>query len=336
MYTLLGRRKDYGYYKCRLKVFWIGAVFAFLVTLAVVLFIALTHPQSGSTLQLTPTDTQLIAFSYSFCDGSTLENVQNSPYNCSMFLTIDQPPLTTGSNSFSVTYLGGLTDQTTSGSSYKSWFYQLNSGSTVAVNACKLDGSGSTSFFFIQGTSNYNKWLDSPEDKYALSTSEVNLCEGSTPDLIHQYTSTSGDTYYFVFYSTVAGIQVQVDMSFDRAQYSLQGVQGLPNCTTLNSTTPCSLDVPLSTYQYVLITFNSLNEDAIIGTYYQWQWICEPRIWVYALIVAGPTAFSFFLPLVIILACMYYWKRRENQWYNHSEGKMPSNLVQGWVGDQPT
>ena len=336
MYTLLGRRKDYGYYKCRLKVFWIGAVFSFLVTLGVVLFIALTPPQSGSTLQLTPTDTQLIPFSYSFCDGSTLENVQNSPYNCSMFLTIDQPPLTTGSNSFFISFSGSLTDQMTLGGSYKSWFYRLNSGSTVAINGCMYASSGSTSFFLIQGSSNYNKWLASPEDKYALSTSEVNVCEGFAPDPIQQYTSTTGDTYYFVFYTTVEGIYVELNMSFDRAQYSLQGVQGLPNCTIMNSTAPCNLDVPLSTYQYVLITFNSLDDNTIIGTYYQWQWICEPRIWVYALIVAGPTAFSFFLPLVIILACMYYWKQREDQWYNHTEGKMPSNLVEGWIGDQRT
>lgn len=332
MYSLSGRKKDYGYYKCRLKIFWIGAVISLLVTLPVVLWIALTPPQTGAKLQLTPTDTQLIAFSYSFCDGSTLKNVQNSPYNCSMFLTIDQPPLTT-SNSFTVSFHGTLMNETASGH-YKSWFYQLNSGSTVTVNGCVLSDGGSVSFFLIQGTSNYNKWLASPDNSYALFTHEVSMCEGSTPNLIEQYTSKTSDTYYFVLYSTLADIHVEMDMSFDRTQYNLQGIQGLPNCTVLDAAS-CNLGVPLSTYQYVLVTFNDAG-DSVIGSYYQWEWTCEPRIWVYTMIVVGPTAFSFFLPLIIILACMYYWKGRESHWYNQIEKQMPPNLVQGWIGDNPT
>lgn len=329
MYDVFGRRKDYGYYKCRLKIFWIGALLTLFITLAVVLWIAFTSPQIGASFQLTPGDTQLISFSYSFCDGSTLKNSQDSPYNSSMFLTPDEPPLTSG-NLFSVPFLGALPNQTASGN-YKSWFYQLHSGSTATVNACILSGSGAVSFFLIKGTSNYNKWLGSPQSSHAIVAVEVNLCEGSTPDQINQYTSSTSDTYYFALYSTSADDQVEVELLFDRTQYNLQGIDGLPNCTT--QTSSCTLSVPLSTYNFVLIVFNNPS-DIVANSYYQWQWICEPRVWVYVAIVVGPTAFSFLLPLIIILACMHYWKGRDSHAYDQLESQMPSSLVQGWVDDK--
>ena len=270
---------------------------------------------SGS---LSQNGTQNFSSSSIFCNSLTLSFSYLDIYT---FYLLADPPALTDHDSFIFqdgVYIGF---EWTS----RSYGFYLYPGSSFNMSVCgDLHNSGDVDFCFIVGEDNYNQWLKTHDRALAEYCDSVVLlsCYGVKYNTSYNYSVQYTDTYYYVFYKTVA-VWGTLHPHFDlyRTKLAVDPDNVLESCSTKSSTDSltgdfeCTLSLPLQ--HNPALGLISLNTDANYKPNINWRYTkdfsltCNARIIIYVLISVVIGSLTLLLMLcVCLVACCFHGSKR--------------------------
>ena len=294
------------------RVCWIGTVTGLVAGLVVVVIIGVRYGRYNerAALHMTPGDTRLITYSSKFCESLTLKNTGlPNNFNTTLVTVGTKPELSVNATDFQISVI----DLTLNYGLYQFWKFYLYPGSTFGLRACILNGQGME--LDIVSGSNFDAWLKAPgsyqhlEKKFTITT----LCSSGTMQS-NNYTFESEDEYYFAFIGiNDASEGINATLDFTSPEYVVNETF-IKSCSTGRQSIhghSCKISVPYDSDSYGLI----LVEDISLGTYassaaVDVEWMCNPRVWLYAVIALSPVAFVIVLCLVVVAACWCVKNRR--------------------------
>ena len=163
-------------------------------------------------------------------------------------------------------------------------------------------------YYLIQGDENYNNWVDDPNDSYSVQHIQLSTrCRHIT------YQVEKDDIYYFVFYNNMDDRSTMtVRFRFNRTKYEFTIDDVVDSCSiAVNSHDSCSVNLPLLTSYTALLELDThppidWDDGVIINVQ------CQPRGWLYAVIVLGVVLFlmGVIVTVMVICVCVYLKKRR--------------------------
>lgn len=266
-----------------------------------------------AALHMTPGDTRLISYSSRFCESLTLKNTGlPNNFNTTLVTVRSKPELSVNATT-SITVI----DLTLSYGLYQFWRFYLYPGSTIGLRACILNGKG-MELDIVRGRK-FGAWLKAPgsyqhlEKKFTITTK----CSSGTMQS-NNYTFEAEDEYYFAFIGLTdnsAGINGTLD--FTSPEYAINETF-IDSCSTGRQSVhghSCTISVPYHSDSYGLI----LVEDISLGTYassaaVDVEWTCNPRVWLYAIIVISPATFVVLLFSAIVTACWCAKTKRSSKY----------------------
>ena len=271
---------------------------------------------SSSVPYYAPGDTMLLSYSSSFCESLTLTDA--SAVRATLYVLNKKPPLS-GFNSFDVSI-----NQTINRDEYSHWMYYLYPGSNLTLDACVV--SQSLTFYVVRGQSNFEDWEDYPRSGYSEESVVIStLCKDGKLNR-RFYFNKRADNYYFPFdnfgtvSSTLAGA-----LHFERPEYNITDERTIvKRCEaggTLSSS--CSIDIPLSSSYYVLLVVDP-PQDGDWSKNINIDWSCNPRVWLYVVVVLTPLLFSVLCIVVIAIAC---WCVKTRRWKRYQPLSDPSEAA---------
>ena len=304
---------------CCYSKFWWTAAGVITVALALVgavvgiLYTSFTYEES---LHLTSGDTRLISsYSATFCESLRLKNT-GMPNNLETSLFIF-PDLAPDKLSIRNIFKTRIVDLSLSRRRYHYWRVFLHPDSTVMLEACILNGTGME--FFIVRNGRLNKWRDVLDPhgraldphRRALGIPITNRCsEGRMQNKsLDPDDYDVEDVYYVLLVGSNGGVVNVLNgtLYFEISEYSTDAESGdvYSHCTTGGGLVhPCSVRVPLDLGSHGVISAEatSLGLHAGIAAV-DVKVSCEPRAWVYALMVVAPVVIA--MIFCFISACVY-------------------------------
>ena len=257
-----------------------------------------------------PTDTRLIPFSNILCQSLSLRTNSNGSreYNISFFMLPSKPQLFELENyTISETIAAKLEQH---------YLFYMHSGSQIIVSACFVDNATVvpfTSLYIVKGVHGYNGEYLRSDIKSVVAKSDISYdCETSV-QTSYYVEDDYDDFYYIIFHTSVLGnipvLNLNVKMSLYRTHYAVFNDPITSSCTlsTTSFGSMCSLNVPLSTKSYALLTVHPESSDVDRLDEVPLETHCEPRLWVY---VVPP--FLLISMLVCASCCCYCMKKSPN------------------------
>jgi hypothetical protein len=201
-----------------------------------------------------------------------------------------------------------------SGKDTQEWSLNMHPGSTFSFEVCYTPTKGTAMtrdvvYYLIQGDENYNNWIDDPNDSYSVQHIRLSTrCRRIT------YQVEKDDIYYFVFYNdNMDGRSIlNVRFRFNRTKYEFTIDDIVDSCSIgVNSHDSCSVNLPLlSSYTALLELETNPPIDWDDGVIINIQ--CQPRGWLYAVIVLSVVLFlvGIVVTVTVTCLCVYLKKRR--------------------------
>ena len=285
--------------KSRLWLCVSGFIVLFLVLLLVFATVGIRHTRLsyGASLCLTVGGTRLISYSSAFCESLTLDNTatpNNLKTNLSVILSPQPDKLLTDHVDFTIDATGlALTSDL-----YHYWKVFVRRGSTVVLEACIVSGKGMNFEMIREGGLNLWRAARDPSDRHTFTV--LGITNSCSEGLRQNYSFYPQDfeisgVYYFVL-SGMESEAVNVlngTLHFTIPEYNTETEVELYKhspCTTGGGVVrPCTVPVPLYPGSYGVIS----AEDTSLGPIssvaaVDVSWSCNPRIWVYAVMVIAP------------------------------------------------
>ena len=241
-----------------------------------------------------PGETRTGYHSSVFCSSVTLENPSITS-SASVYLLRNEPELTK-------LYNFTITDSLVLGYMYyRYWNFYMYPGSNYTFSSYLT--SGSVSYYLIKGKTNFQNWHRT--DGYSLDSVSFSSVSNKT----RSRSFTVEDEYYFVLYNPYkADAKFQVTLAFNRTEYSAQSGSVVTSCTAAPSS-KCTMDIPYNSDYTVLIEAGAPG-NGDWGTNVEIDTACNPRVWVYVMIVLLPTLGVVALVTCIAVACSCIRRRR--------------------------
>ena len=276
----------------------------FIIVLSVSLSIRYNDYDTDSDTAFAPGDTRILSYSSVFCDGLTMSGDDSA----TLYLLRSTPPLSGPSRNFSATF-----ETYNPADSYKYLYYYLHPGSKMEMTYCLSGTTGSLTFALIKGKSNFHSWEDDGDGSHTLTRFTVNNDCSSGPPQSFSYVFTSGDTYYFVFDNLqLSPVNLDATLALNRTEYLPNEVSIYDSCSIFYND-ECSVSVPYQSGYVALLEVNS--EDTVgFDSNLHYAWSCNPRVWIYVLIVLLPLLFVFITTLVVLTICIIN-VRKQSQKY---------------------
>lgn len=277
----------------------------FIILLSVSLSVRYHDYDSNSDNAFAAGDTRILSYSSSFCDGLTLTGDDSA----TLYLLRSTPPLSGPTNIFSTKF-----EPSNPPDSYKYLYYYLYPGSKMEMTYCLSGSSGWSGFFtfaLIKGKSNFNDWEDDGSSSHTLKQFTVeSQCPSSKS---FYYNFTSEDTYYFVFDNLGPNtFSLDASLVLNRTEYLPNEVSVYDSCD-ISFVDDCSVSVP---YQSDYVALLEVSSQSVVGPdsnlYYNWS--CNPRVWIYVLIVFLPLLFVVVTTLVVLTVCIIYVRKRSQKY----------------------
>ena len=286
-----------------------GCIVAILiiVILSVVLCLhfSWTSEETNTASEYSLTDKVILTYDSYFCQGLTAnsttkpDNYQQS--NAILYLLHDPPPLTRV-ESFNISDVVQFRSE---GDVY-SWNFYLNDGSNVTLSICYQENLADyfgIGFFLIRGSGNFSKWKDEyyvyDPDSYVFEHLLLSHCTYIT------YSVLKGGEFYLVLYAFYDAVgMLYVDFQLNRTVYHISPANIIQNCTILlDGHDECSVGVPTSPGYTALLSLDTslpvdYNSKAKIHI------SCQPRIWLYAVIVLCIVIVISMIMSVIVWRCI--------------------------------
>ena len=235
-----------------------------------------------------PGETRIGCHSSVFCSGVTLENPSRTS-SASVYLLRNEPQLVPSRYNFTITESLVLKS-----GYYQFWNFYMYPGSNYTFSSCLT--SGSVEYYLFKGLANFKNWHYN--DGYALDSVLYSSVCGRSPNKTLSRPFTAEDEYYFVLYNPYrADAKIQVTMTFNRTEYLPQS-GGVVNSCTASPSSKCNMAIPYST-DYTILVEAGPPGDGDWGTNVELDTDCNPRVWVYVLIVLFPT-----LAIIALVGCI--------------------------------
>ena len=268
---------------------------SFILLLSIVLSIRYSD-NKDTTGNYAPEDTRLLSFSSTFCGGITI-----SDSAATLYLLRETPPL-----SGPVNNLTASPPVVTEADTYHYLKFHIYSGSKLVMEYCLFSSTANTPvmFYLIKGSDNWNAWTaDGSSSHSQVSFSIKNICSSSEGGLTFNYTFTSTDYYYFAFDNTyyTKDSRIKATLFLQRREYVVNNASVVDSCSIFGDS--CTVPVPYkSSYRALLRVSNSFAVEENVNI----DWSCEPRVWVYTLIVIIPLLFvvaALVFVCVLVVVC---------------------------------
>ena len=183
---------------------------------------------------------------------------------------------------------------------------------------CLNEASSSSvvSFFLIKGDDNWDRWEEDGLASHSkISFSINNLCSGGNNTQLYTFTST--DYYYFAFDNLNSlSLRIKASLLLQRTEYVVTNVSIADSCRIGGSVDRCTVSVP---YQSSYTALLSVDNGPIAEENLDIDWSCDPRVWVYVLIVMFPLLFVVAVLVSICILCICYARRRQAGYSTVSE-----------------
>ena len=188
----------------------------------------------------------------------------------------------------------------------------MHPGSTFSFEVCYIPIKGVPTmkevvYYLIQGDENYNNWCDDPNDSYSVQHIQLSTrCRHIT------YQVEKDDIYYFVFYNNMdVRSTLNVHFRFNRTKYEFTADDIVDSCSIgVNSHDSCSVNLPLLASYTALLEFDT-NPPVDWDNGVMMNIQCQPRGWLYAVIVIGVVLFLVGIVVIVMLTCVcIYLKQR--------------------------
>ena len=258
-------------------------------------------------LEYAPTDTRVVSFSNTFCEGLDLSSDEydiTTGYTAKLFM-LSSPPKLTGHESFSFS----KTISKSTNELYYIYFY-MYPGSKLTISACSDDYLG-PSFYLIKGNNN----LKPPFSTKNMGHFNVVHCGNGDANKKYPYSISSEDHYYMIFEFFLSN-SVHMQMTFYRTRYEITNngsVVDACSVSTRQFSPRCSVTVPLSGEIAFLVVkpIDYQNFDWSDGV--QLDVTCKPRGWVYVLIfLACLTCGTALIVAIGICVCVWRSKKKDH------------------------
>ena len=280
-------------------------VVTFIIVLSVSLSIRYNDYDSNSDRAFAPGDTRILPHSSSFCDGLTLSGDDSA----TLYLLRSTPPLSGPTNNLTTKF-----EADNPADNYKYLYYYLYPGSKMEMKYCLSGMRGPLTFALIKGKSNFNSWKDDGDSYHTLTQFTVsNPCSQSI--MTFPFVFTSEDTYYFVFDNLqLRSVPLDATLVLNRTEYLPNQVSHYDSCNILFYG-QCSVSVPYRSGYVALLEVNS-DDTGGPDSNLNYSWSCNPRVWIYVLIVLLPLLFVLVTMLIVLTVCIMYVRKRSQKYTN--------------------
>ena len=277
---------------------------ALIILLSVVLSIRYQDNKEADNY-FAPGDTRIVSYSSSFCEGLAL----TGDADATLYLLEEKPPLSGPTNRLTATPPRVIPADT-----YKYLYYYIHPHSEASLTYCISDGSSgkSLSINIIKGSDNFNEWKDDGDPSHTKTHFTINnLCSSGTESK-HWDTSyfASGDTYYFAFdnLDISHAVDWQATLQLNRTEYLPQSVED--SCTISGDS--CSVSIPLHSDYVAMVKVS--NDTAGPEDNVSIIWSCNPRVWLYLIVVLVPLIFVVSVMVLVCVACVFYARHRSQKY----------------------
>ena len=294
--------------------FWIFVVVFFLIFLSAALSIRYDGDGGkggySSKTYFAPGDTRTFSYSSRYCQK--LKLMDSSNVSATLYLLRNKPPLI-NNDSFTV----NISRPKLNPGDYSYWYYYLYPGSNFSMKYC-LESSPTQpiKFFLIRKQSKFESWEDNPSSKYAVRTTDIqNSCQDGKKSLVYNFTS-SAEEYYFVFDNPGKSSSVlAASLYFERKLYNVSPDNIVHHCQVDPSfgSSTCTVDVPYNSHYTALIVVDA-SQQTDYESNLDIDWSCEPRVWVYVIIVVIPFVFLVFCVSTTLIFCCYFGAKRRRKY----------------------
>ena len=305
---------------CYSKFWWsvTGVITVALALVGAVVSILYKRYTYEESLHLTSGDTRLISsYSHKFCERLRLENT-GMPNNLETSLFI-VPDLVPGMLSARNVFRTRIVDLSLARRRYHYWRVFLHPDSTVMLEACILNGTGME--FFILRNGRLNKWRAALDPRghaldphrRALGIPITNRCsEGRMQNKSLDPDDYDAEDVYYILLVGLDGRVVNVlngTLYFEISEYSTDAESGdvYSHCTTGGGLVhPCSVRVPLDLGSHGVISAEATSLGLHSGiAAVDVKVSCEPRAWIYALMVVAPVVIAMTFCFISACVCGY-------------------------------
>ena len=262
-----------------------------------------------------PTDTRLVSYSSTFCEGLTLISETGHSQSTGKMYLLSETPQLNANESFSITediIISSYGD-------YQYWNFYLHPGSNFLLSVCYNDDSSGhfTYVYLIKGTKNFNIWKDNADsDKsfhYFLLAASYSC--SSNNKRTYSFNVANDNEYYFVFYSShFSSDHVSVQIDFYRTKYTIPDSSVLDNCSLqLDGSSTCSIDTPYSPQRTALLVLDTTADPIQWDTNVDISVSCSTRAWPYVVISLSIISFVVLLVVGVVMAivCVRRHKKKK-------------------------
>ena len=282
-----------------------------------------------------PTDTVLISYSNTLCQGLQLSvPVPDFPVSSTLYL-LDEKPELGKQDPFSFYRKSILTER----GDYEYWKVFLYPGSTASYSACYLleTGGQNVVFYLVKGTNNYEYWQDN-YNSFLYKDRITSSCS-SGPNSSYTFTATAEDNYYFILELNNSNpSEVGINFDFNRILYDVNNGSIISSCGILldERGSLCSVSLPLSSHPTALLEMQPYGEETD-----EWDSnirvdvTCQPRAWVYAVITLSGVGFIVVLIAIALAVYMYCFRVAKTRPTTSTSPALPSQGAEEEGEDTP-
>lgn len=311
----------------RREIYFVSGCLTFIITAAILLFGLLAvfgllgqvnfPSRTLNTYNSTPGDTHIISYSSTYCNELTVSDTEP---DSSLYLLKSKPPLSGPVNNFTA-----RPPSTVKADTYQYLKFHLYAGSKLVMKYCLNGTSTPVTFSLVKGSGTWGRWKDDKSSHYKISFPINNTCSEGNKTLLYNFTST--DYYYYAFdnLSPLTDSRIEVTLLLQRTEYVAAENNTIEKCYECG--------VPYRSHYVALLSvdndpysFNS-NSNIHVGVF------CQPRVWVYVLIVLIPLLF---LEVTVYSLCVLCdcTRRRRARYMALNRGQ-PSVNARGPSGPAP-
>lgn len=299
----------YGYRRrgaCWIIFFLVIVVVAVPLSISLSLRYGTDTKDTDSTGEYALTDKVVRTYNNQFCQGLQAKSTSRPKFtpadrsNATLYLLNGYPQLSPKRENFA---FSAKRNRFATEGDYWDWNFYLNEGSKAHFSACYDSDStyySDVTLYVIKGSKNFNAWKDDPEnwDSVVYSQNIHSPCTNGS------YAVSISDRYYFAFYSgAYHRLWLDINFEFERTVYDIPPDSIVQYCTiSLDGYSSCSVGVPMSTdYTALLSLSTSESVDYTDGADIQIS--CQPRAWLYAVIVLC-TVLPVALVVILVIVCV--------------------------------
>lgn len=251
-----------------------------------------------------PGDTRIISYSSSFCERLTL----SGDADATLYLLEKKPSLSGPTNRLKATPPHVIPADT-----YKYLYYHIHPRSEANFTYCINDGNV-LSINIIKGSDSFNDWKDDGDSSHTKTHFTIsNLCSDRNESK-HWDTSyfASEDTYYFAFdnLDNSRAVTWQATLQLNRTEYLPQSAGIKDSCRISGDS--CWVSIPLHSDYVAMVEV--ANDTAASDDNISISWSCDPRVWLYLIVVLVPLIFVVSVMVFVCVACVYYARHRSQKY----------------------